>query len=379
MVERDVKPLAAADFCVTFLRNATAYGASPRMRFDIVINDLCALAWTTKRIAMTSDGSPWRPIVHLEDICTAIRCVLDAPVAAVNGQVFNVGQNSENYRVREIAQIVADVFPGCELSTGTGGADNRSYRVSFDKISTQAAGVQLQMDRAPGRRRAAVALRADRVRQRHLRVPRLYAPRSRSATCRARTDRRATFSGADMRFESLSIDGAVLVRIERSARTRGVFLREHSALQNLPHTGWPRAAVQASVSYNERAGTVRGMHFQWPPSREAKLVRCLRGSCTMCCWIFGRGSPSYLRHVAVTLDEDNRDAVFIPHGVAHGFQTLWAVTRGAISDDRCLRTATGCRSALERSGIFNSAGRWPMSIVISERDANYPDFDRRAV
>jgi nucleoside-diphosphate-sugar epimerase len=144
MVERDVQALASPDFCVTFLRNATAYGASPRMRFDIVINDLCALAWTTKRIAMTSDGSPWRPVVHLEDICTAIRCVLDAPVEAVNRQVFNVGQNSENYRVREIAQIIADVFPGCELSTGTASADNRSYRVSFDKITNQLPGFRCQ-------------------------------------------------------------------------------------------------------------------------------------------------------------------------------------------------------------------------------------------
>jgi nucleoside-diphosphate-sugar epimerase len=140
LVERDVKQMAGSNFCVTFLRNATAYGASPRMRFDIVINDLCALAWTTKRIVMTSDGSPWRPVVHIEDICTAIGCALEAPTEAVNGQVFNVGQNSENYRVREIAQIVADVFPGCELSTGKSSGDNRSYRVSFDKIAAQLPG-----------------------------------------------------------------------------------------------------------------------------------------------------------------------------------------------------------------------------------------------
>jgi nucleoside-diphosphate-sugar epimerase len=140
MVERDLKLLSDPQFCVTFLRNATAYGASPRMRFDIVINDLCALAWTTRRIAMTSDGSPWRPVVHLEDICTAIRCVLDAPTDVVNGQTFNVGQNSENYRVRELAQIVAEVFPGCEVSTGSSAGDNRSYRVSFDKISSELPG-----------------------------------------------------------------------------------------------------------------------------------------------------------------------------------------------------------------------------------------------
>jgi nucleoside-diphosphate-sugar epimerase len=140
MVENELKPMASDKFCVTFMRNATAYGASPRMRFDIVINDLCALAWTTKRIAMSSDGSPWRPVVHLEDICTGIRCVLDAPTGVVNGEVFNVGQNSENYRIREIGQIIADVFPGCELSTGSSTGDNRSYRVSFDKIASKLPG-----------------------------------------------------------------------------------------------------------------------------------------------------------------------------------------------------------------------------------------------
>ncbi len=135
MVERDVTPMADANFCVTFLRNATAYGASPRMRFDIVINDLSALAWTKRKIAMTSDGSPWRPVAHVEDICRAVRCALRAPQAAVNGEVFNVGSNDENYRVREIAQTIASVFPGCELSTGSSSGDNRSYRVRFDKIS----------------------------------------------------------------------------------------------------------------------------------------------------------------------------------------------------------------------------------------------------
>ena len=135
LVERDVTPLADGSFCVTFLRNATAYGASPRMRFDIVINDLCGLAWTTRKIAMISDGSPWRPVVHVEDICGSIRAVLKAPEAAVNGEIFNVGSNSENYRVREIAEIIASVFPGCELSVGKSSGDNRSYRVSFDKIS----------------------------------------------------------------------------------------------------------------------------------------------------------------------------------------------------------------------------------------------------
>ena len=140
LVERDLLPMADDRFSVVFLRNATAYGPSPRMRFDIVLNDLCALAWTRKKIAMVSDGSPWRPIVHIEDICEAVRCALAAPASAVNGEIFNVGRTDENFRIRELAQIVAEVFPGCEVSVGPPSADNRSYRVSFDKIERRLPG-----------------------------------------------------------------------------------------------------------------------------------------------------------------------------------------------------------------------------------------------
>jgi len=134
LVERDLKPMANDHFSPTFLRNATAYGASPHMRFDIVLNNLCGLAWTTKEIRMTSDGTPWRPLVHGLDICRAIVLVLEAPREAVHNEVFNVGDTDHNYRVKEIAQVVADTFPGCKLSFGAPSADNRSYRVSFEKI-----------------------------------------------------------------------------------------------------------------------------------------------------------------------------------------------------------------------------------------------------
>jgi len=135
LCERDILPLADSTFSPVFFRNSTAFGASPRQRFDIVVNNLCGLAWTTKEIKMISDGSPWRPLVHGLDIAKAICCALDAPVDAIHGQILNIGSDNQNYRVREIAEIVAENFPGCTTTFGDQGADNRSYRVSFDKIA----------------------------------------------------------------------------------------------------------------------------------------------------------------------------------------------------------------------------------------------------
>jgi nucleoside-diphosphate-sugar epimerase len=140
LVERDLKPMADDNFSPTFMRNATAFGASPRMRFDIVLNNLSGLAWTEKQIKMTSDGTPWRPLVHALDIAKALYCVLEAPRDIIHNQVYNVGDTANNYQVKQIAEIVADVFTGCELSFGDSGADNRSYRVSFEKINTQLPG-----------------------------------------------------------------------------------------------------------------------------------------------------------------------------------------------------------------------------------------------
>lgn len=134
LTENDLHDLADDTFHPTALRNATAFGASPRQRFDIVLNNLCGLAWVEKNIAMTSDGTPWRPMVHALDIAKAIRTVLSADVEKVHDRVFNVGSNDNNYTVRQIAETVAEEFQGCQLSFGDPGQDNRSYRVNFDRI-----------------------------------------------------------------------------------------------------------------------------------------------------------------------------------------------------------------------------------------------------
>ena len=152
LVERDLKTLATETFSPTILRNATAYGASPHMRFDVVLNNLSGLAWTLKEIKMTSDGSPWRPLVHGLDISRAISEVLSAPQEAVHNQIFNVGDSNHNYRVKEIAEIVAAAFPGCSVSFGAPSADNRSYRVSFEKIRKHLPNFQCAWDAKRGAR-----------------------------------------------------------------------------------------------------------------------------------------------------------------------------------------------------------------------------------
>lgn len=134
LVERDVGALADDGFSPVFLRNATAYGPSPHMRFDIVLNNLCGLAWTTKVIAMTSDGTPWRPLVHVDDICEAMALVLEAPRERVHNEIFNVGDDAEQYRIRDIARIVGEAFADCAISFGSRGGSSPSYRASFQKV-----------------------------------------------------------------------------------------------------------------------------------------------------------------------------------------------------------------------------------------------------
>lgn len=133
--EADLSALAGEDFSPTYMRNATVYGVSPRLRTDIVVHNLVGLAHVTGEILLTSAGSSWRPLVHVEDVCRAFRAVLEAPRAAVHDEAFNVGRTDENYLIRQVAQIVADALPGTEIALpDSAGPDPRDYRVDCSKL-----------------------------------------------------------------------------------------------------------------------------------------------------------------------------------------------------------------------------------------------------
>ncbi len=145
MVEQDLSKMADDNFSPTSLRSGTAYGVSPRLRFDLVLNNLAAWAYTTGEVLLKSDGSPWRPIVHIEDMSRAFLAVLEAPREKVHNEAFNVGRSTENYQIRDIATIVAETIPGSKVTYAANakdakkdfnvGADKRDYRVNCDKIA----------------------------------------------------------------------------------------------------------------------------------------------------------------------------------------------------------------------------------------------------
>jgi nucleoside-diphosphate-sugar epimerase len=142
-VEQAVALLADASFSPVYLRNATAYGVSRRLRADIVVNNLVGHAVTNGKVLLQSDGSPWRPLVHIGDIIAAFNACLTAPIEAIHNQAFNVGRVGENYRIRDVAELVREVVPNCEIAFAEGAsADARNYRVDFTKISTELPGFE---------------------------------------------------------------------------------------------------------------------------------------------------------------------------------------------------------------------------------------------
>ncbi len=159
--EEALSELADESFAPVFMRNATAYGVSPRLRVDLVLNNLVAWAHTRGAIRIMSDGTPWRPLVHIEDISRAVLCVLDAPANATRGRAFNVGSNEENYQVRDLAETVREVMPDCLVEyAGSGDPDPRSYRVDFGAFAREFPEFRARWNARRGAEELAAAYRA---------------------------------------------------------------------------------------------------------------------------------------------------------------------------------------------------------------------------
>jgi len=173
LVENDVSKLADDSFSPTFLRNATAYGVSPRIRFDLVINNLVAWAFATGIVYLKSDGTPWRPVVHVEDISRAFLAVLNAPRDAVHNRAFNIGSNEENYRILDLAQIVKKTVPGCRIEIAKdAGPDKRCYRVDFGRFTDAFPRSTLKWNAETGARQLYESYKRHGIRQEDFEGPR---------------------------------------------------------------------------------------------------------------------------------------------------------------------------------------------------------------
>jgi nucleoside-diphosphate-sugar epimerase len=171
--EEALARLAGDGFSPVFMRNATVYGASPRLRIDLVLNNLVGWAFTTGRVRVLSDGTPWRPLLHVRDLAAAAAAILAAPRDLVHNAAFNVGRASENYQVRDLAQIVADTVPDCEVEyAGDGNPDPRSYRVDFGKFEQAFPDAGLAWDARRGAEELLAAYREAGLRAEDLENPR---------------------------------------------------------------------------------------------------------------------------------------------------------------------------------------------------------------
>ena len=370
--------LADDDFSPTFLRNATAFGASPRQRFDIVLNNLSGLAWTTKKIAMTSDGTPWRPLVHGLDIAKAIRCALDAPREAVHNEIFNVGSDEQNYQVREIAEIVGDGLPRLRghlrrpPAATTAATRSTSTRSASSCPASRATGTP-QRGAAP----AARGLQPHRHGRRDLHRPRPHPAQAARAPDRApsQVDAELFWTTADRVIITTTAHRRASSIIDLELRERRPrLLRPHLLPRGVrAPPAWSPPSSSATCRSTTRAGTLRGhalpgrRRTRRPSSCAAPRARSSTSSSTCA---RTRRPTAAARRGRAHRGQPARAAT-CRRTFAHGYQTLADDTEVHLPGQRRLHARRRARAALRRPGARHAAGRC-RSTVISDKDAAWP-------
>ena len=312
--------------------------------------------------------------MHILDISHSVACVLDAPRDVVHNEIFNVGSNEGNYQVRQVAEIIGSLVPGCELIFGDSSADKRNYRADFTKIHEQLPGFQCSWDVERGAKEildifARIGFDEELYRFRgHTRIKQI------KHLLDTRADRRRLLLDLTepMRFIPLKVPGAFRVEVEPREDERGFFARAWCA-QELQDHGCEAVIAQMNLSTNLRAGTIRGLHVQAPPHGEAKFFRCIAGRSFHVVVDVRPDSPTYGQWAGVELAADRFDALYVPPYCAKGYQALedGTVVLYGVSSPYTPGAETGIRWDDPALGID-----WPITdgVIVSEKDLSWADL-----
>ena len=326
--EEALAELADDDFAPVSMRNATAYGASPRLRLDIVLNNLAGWAHTTGRIRLLSDGTAWRPLVHVRDIARVARRDARGAGELVRGQAFNVGSDEQNYRIRDLAERRCAEVTDCEVEfAGDASPDPRRYRVDFSKLARAFPDLALRVGRAARRRGARRRLPRVRLDRGGLRGPTATFGSASSATCSTRAARGGLrwATGCTPARDALrrDADRGRLRGRARAARRRARLLRTRLVRDEFAAAGLDAELAQCSLSRNRRGpGRCAGCTSSTRRTRRRSSCAAPAARSSTSSSTCGRTRRRTARWLGVELDAGDGRALYVPEGFAHGFQTL---------------------------------------------------------
>ena len=367
---------------VTSLRFATACGMSDRLRLDLVLNDFVACAVASGEITVLSDGTPWRPLIDVEDMARAISWAIVRK--RENGGKFlavNAGRDESNYQVRDLAEAVARQVPGTRVSINKNAPpDKRSYKVDFALFRSLAPDhlPQVSLDQSIARLREGLVgmgfadkdfrnspyMRLKTL-ERHMAAGRLGARSALASPLPSLRDR-------IVKFHKTPLEGAYLIELEKRGDDRGFFARFFCE-REFGAAGLETRFVQINNSLTGAKGTLRGLHYQLPPAAEVKVVRALKGALWDVIVDLRAGSPTYRKWFGAELNEDNRMMMYVPRGFGHGFVTL-------TDDVEALYLDSAFYSPEAERGLrWNDPAigvNWPAEPrEMSDKDRQWPDLE----